>query len=82
MKADMTVSATANSISFASSSNNDKYGGILVKSASKQLRKELSELISYVYSVSPPFRILHYIIAVIRMLQLVGPSLNPGYKTF
>ena len=81
MQADATVSVTANSISFASS-NNDKYGGILEKSASKLLRKEITELISYIYSVSPPFLILHYIIAVIRILQLVGPSLNPGFKNF
>ena len=82
MKADMTVSApTANSISFASSSN-DKYGGILEKSATKLLRKEISELISYVYSVSPSFSILHCVIVVIRLLQLLGPSLNPGYAKF
>ena len=81
MKADMTSASTANSISFASSSN-DKYNGILEKSATKILRKEISELISYVYSVSPPFHVLHIVITVIRILQLLGPSLNPGYKQF
>ncbi|KAK8897579.1 hypothetical protein M9Y10_015538 [Tritrichomonas musculus] len=82
MKADMTTSSTtANSISFVSS-NNDKYGGILEKSATKLLRKEISELISYVYSVSPPFTILHYVVLVIRYFQLLGPSLNPGYHKF
>ena len=81
MNVENTVSTTANSISFASSSN-DKYGGILEKSASKILRKEITELISYVYSVSPPFLTLHIVIAIIRLLQLVGPSLNPGFKNF
>ena len=80
MKTETAVN-TANTITFASSSN-QKYGGILEKSASKVLRKDLSELISYIYSVSPPFEILHYVITIIRILQTIGPSLFPGYLDF
>ncbi|KAK8886704.1 hypothetical protein M9Y10_042171 [Tritrichomonas musculus] len=76
-----TQSGTANSFSFNSQSE-QKYGGLLEKSQSKILRKQLSELISYVYSVSPPFETLHSVITVIRILQLIGPSLFPGYLEF
>lgn len=65
-----TQSGTANSFSFNSQSE-QKYGGLLEKSQSKILRKQLSELISYVYSVSPPFETLHSVITVIRILQLI-----------
>ncbi|KAK8847863.1 hypothetical protein M9Y10_018899 [Tritrichomonas musculus] len=76
-----TAAGTANTITFASSSN-DKYGGILEKSATKILRKDLSELVSYIYSVAPPFDNLHYVVTFIRILQLIGPSLFPGYLDF
>ena len=80
MRVDTTIN-NANTITFASSSD-QKYGGILVKSASKQFRKELIELVSYVYSVSPPFKVIHIIVTFLRILQLLGPSLFPGYLDF
>ncbi|KAK8841721.1 hypothetical protein M9Y10_026666 [Tritrichomonas musculus] len=81
MKPDATVSNT-NTITFASSSSEQKYGGILQKSAAKLFRKELSELVSFIYSVAPPFELVHRIVTFFRVLQLIGPSLFPGYLDF
>lgn len=77
-----TAANSTNSFSFASTSKDEKYNGILEKSKAKMFRKQISELISYVYSVSPSFTMVHYVIMFIRILQLVGPSLFPGYLEF
>lgn len=68
------------SMSFVSS-NGLKYGGLIEQSFYKKITRQLSQLFNYTYSVAPAFTIVHYVITVIRLLQIAGPSLCSGYET-
>ena len=59
-----------------------KFYGLKKKNYFKLFRKQMTQLASYIYSVSPPFRIVHKIMAAIQILQFLLPCLIPAYLTF
>ena len=75
-----TVSGTT-SFSYNSSSN-AKFGGLIERTPMKQLLKEMSFLMDYVYSIAPSYNAVYIVMTVIRLLQLMGASFCTGYDKF
>ncbi|OHS98747.1 hypothetical protein TRFO_08761 [Tritrichomonas foetus] len=85
MKTDDSQNDQSNSFVQASSmslnsSNIQKYGGIIEQNLYKKTVKQLTSLFDYVYSVSPSYKIVHYIITILRLLQFAGPSFCAAYE--
>ena len=48
----------------------------------KIFRKDFIQLVNYIFSVSPPFNIVHNIMSVIRIMQFLLPCFIPAYSNF
>ncbi|OHT14517.1 guanylate cyclase [Tritrichomonas foetus] len=72
--------STAISSGSMNSGGGTKYNGLIQISKYKIFLKDLGFLFSYVQITSPHYSILHKVITIIRLLQIVGPSLNFNNK--
>ena len=74
-----TLSHTSNASRSLEMSAHDKYGGLIKKSLFKRVISNLIDLYTYVFTESMPFRLLHMIISVIRLIQIAGPALASSF---
>jgi len=85
MKSDEPQSGTSfgtNALSNMGSWNsvsNAKFGGLIEESWSKTLRRELSVLFAYIFSVASQFSEIHGVVFFLRILQFVGPSICASF---
>ncbi|OHS98894.1 Adenylate and Guanylate cyclase catalytic domain containing protein [Tritrichomonas foetus] len=76
--------------SFSSGNSNDsfnsnslaKYHGLIRQNYLKVFRRDLLQLFGYVYSIAPPFAIVHNIMTVFRIIQFLMPALCPSFPNF
>ena len=69
------IQTTYTSLSNSASSDSEaKYGGLIDQTTTKILRRDLTLLFSYVYSVAPSFEYIHNFITFIRIFQYIIPS--------
>lgn len=74
-----TVQRTSLQLSSSMNSNRSmKYGGLVHRSLYKQTKDVLVDLINYVYTVSPRMELVHLVISFFRVMQLIGPALQPA----
>lgn len=78
-QATSTTPLTTNPNSFGSKST-DKYGGLILQSWVKRLRRDLFKLFGYIYSVAHSYHAIHLVITIFRILQFIGPSFAAGYE--
>lgn len=72
MSLDQSVSMSSTNIQFSS---NDKYGGLIKRKMTKQIRDRLYLLLNYFDNTVPQFYILHTVISIWRAIQFIGPSI-------
>ncbi|OHT05305.1 Adenylate and Guanylate cyclase catalytic domain containing protein [Tritrichomonas foetus] len=70
-----------NSFSF-NASTEAKYGGLIEKNMFKQMRKSLSNVLTYILQIAPPLYNMHSVVSIFRLLQIGFPALCYGYRDF
>ncbi|OHT10214.1 Adenylate and Guanylate cyclase catalytic domain containing protein [Tritrichomonas foetus] len=76
------ITSSAASPLSSNSTHDEKYGGLIERPIRKQLRKDISNLFLYVFSVTPSFKALHLVVTIFRLLQMIGPSFCSRYSNF
>lgn len=77
------LSTTSNHISSNNPANpEDRYQGLIPVTLYKKIRNTVFSLYAYVNSQAWGMEGLHFIISMLRLLQIMGPSLFLGYNTF